>query len=163
MLALFESLGGMELVVVGIGALLLFGKDLPRVASEAGAQIGKLRRSLEGTWRDTGLEREVREIRDATRDLSLQSVARAASEKLAVRLDEVNEQSLSRPVPGPAPARVPDAGAAPEPIPGSVPVTGPGSVPASGAGEVPRQPARSGAADEQPAVPPAGIPPPPSG
>jgi len=87
--ALFESLGGIELLVVGIGALLLFGKDLPRVAADAGAQFTKLKRSLDSTWRDSGLEREVRQIRDAIpRDLSLTDVARTASEKLAVRLEE---------------------------------------------------------------------------
>ncbi|MBL8863630.1 MAG: hypothetical protein JNK02_16695 [Planctomycetes bacterium] len=89
MFALFESLGGFELLVVGIGALLLFGKDLPKVAADAGAQIAKLKRSLDTTWRDSGLEREVRQIRDALpRDLSLGDVARSASEKLAVRLEE---------------------------------------------------------------------------
>lgn len=89
MLALFESLGGIELLVVGIGALLLFGKDLPRVAADAAAQFTKFRRSLDSTWRDSGLEREVRQIRDAIpRDLSLTDVARTASEKLAVRLEE---------------------------------------------------------------------------
>jgi len=88
-LALFESLGTVELLVVGIGALLLFGKDLPKVAADAGAQFSKFRRSLDATWRDSGLEREVRQIRDAIpRDLSLSDVARTASEKLSVRLEE---------------------------------------------------------------------------
>lgn len=89
MFALFESLGGIELVVVGIGALLLFGKDLPRVAADAGAQFTKLKRSLDSTWRETGLDREVRQIRDALpRDLSLGDVARTAHEKLTIRLEE---------------------------------------------------------------------------
>ena len=89
MLALFESLGTFELVVVGLAALLLFGKDLPRIASEAGAQFTKFRRSLDTTWRESGLEREVRQIRDAIpRDLSLTDVARTASEKLSIRLEE---------------------------------------------------------------------------
>jgi Sec-independent protein translocase protein TatA len=88
-LALFESIGTFELVLVGLAALLLFGKDLPRVAAEAGAQFTKLRRSLDSTWKESGLEREVRQIRDAIpRDLSLGDVARTASEKLSVRLDE---------------------------------------------------------------------------
>lgn len=89
LLALFESLGGIELVMVGIAALLLFGKDLPKVAADAGAQFSKFKRALDSTWRDSGLEREVRQIRDAIpRDLSLTHVARTASEKLAVRLEE---------------------------------------------------------------------------
>lgn len=98
MLALFESLGGIELLVVGIGALLLFGKDLPKVAADAGAQFTKLKRSLDSTWRDSGLEREVRQIRDALpRDLSLTDVARTASEKLAVRLEEEERARSANP------------------------------------------------------------------
>lgn len=102
-LALFESLGGIELVVVGIGALLLFGKDLPKVAADAGAQFSKFRRALDSTWRDSGLEREVRQIRDAIpRDLSLTQVARTASEKLAVRLEEEGRARAADPsMPGP--------------------------------------------------------------
>ena len=89
MIALFESIGTFELVLVGLAALLLFGKDLPRVAAEAGAQFTKFRRSLDSTWKESGLEREVRQIRDAIpRDLSLTDVARTASEKLSVRLEE---------------------------------------------------------------------------
>jgi Sec-independent protein translocase protein TatA len=103
--ALFESLGGVELVVVGIGALLLFGKDLPKVAADAGAQFSKFKRALDSTWRDSGLEREVRQIRDALpRDLSLRDVARSASEKLAVRLEEEDRARASDPsAAGPVP------------------------------------------------------------
>jgi len=87
--ALFESIGAIELICVGIAALLLFGKDLPKVAADAGAQFAKIKRSLNSTWRDSGLEREVRQIRESLpRDLSLADVARTASEKLAVRLEE---------------------------------------------------------------------------
>lgn len=89
MIALFESIGVWELLIVGVGALVLFGKDLPKVAAEAGAQFTKLRRSLNSTLRESGLENEVRQIRDALpRDLSLKDVARTAGEKLAVRLEE---------------------------------------------------------------------------
>lgn len=126
MFALFESLGGIELVVVGIGALLLFGKDLPKVAADAGAQFSKFKRALDSTWRDSGLEREVRQIRDAMpRDLSLRDVARSASEKLAVRLEEEErtrsaDPSAAGPVPRgrtiqdalPAPATAEDSSSA---------------------------------------------------
>lgn len=127
MFALFESLGGIELLVVGIGALLLFGKDLPRVAADAGAQFTKLKRSLDSTWRDSGLEREVRQIRDAIpRDLSLTDVARTASEKLAVRLEEEERIRTEKPdasgsVPRGSTIHAPlleAEGAAPEPAPG---------------------------------------------
>ena len=98
MFALFESLGGFELLVVGIGALLLFGKDLPKVAADAGAQFTKIKRSLNATWRDSGLEREVRQIRESLpRDLSIADVARTAGEKLAVRLEDEERLRTSDP------------------------------------------------------------------
>lgn len=102
MFALFESLGGIELVIVGIASLLLFGKDLPKVAADAGAQFTKLKRTLDSTWRESGLEKEVRQIRDALpRDLSLTDVARTASEKLAVRLEEEGRARAADPQSGP--------------------------------------------------------------
>jgi Sec-independent protein translocase protein TatA len=127
--AIFESIGGWELFLVGLGALLLFGKDLPKVAADAGAQLSKLRRGLDGAWRDSGLEREVRQIRDAIpRDLSLTDVARTASEKLAVRLEEraaAEADDASAGAPDPASADSEPAG--PQVTP---PVAGPDSPPA---------------------------------
>jgi len=116
--ALFESLGGIELLVVGIGALLLFGKDLPRVAAEAGAQFTKLKRTLNSTWRDSGLEHEVRQIRDAIpRDLSLTDVARTASEKLSIRLeDEARTRAANPGAPGPVARGITIYDPLPEPI-----------------------------------------------
>lgn len=153
MFALFESLGGIELVVVGIGALLLFGKDLPKVAADAGAQFTKFKRSLDATWRESGLEREVRQIRDAIpRDLSLTDVARTAGEKLAVRLEDEERARTANPdgtgpvargstIHDPLPEPI-EHGArptidpasefrAPDPRPASVPASVPASEPAS--------------------------------
>ncbi len=153
MFALFESLGGIELLVVGIGALLLFGKDLPKVAADAGAQFAKIKRSLNATWKDSGLEREVRQIRDSIpRDLSIADVARTASEKLAVRLEDeerlrTSDPGLAGPVARGSAARslavqgsaVPEV--LPEPIEhGAKP---PGDPDAAGPPRAPEPPARS--------------------
>ena len=85
--ALIGNLDSMELVVVLIAAILIFGRRLPQVAAQAGAQLGKLRRTLDTAWKDSGADHEVREmqrsiesIRDAVpRDLSAGSVARLAA------------------------------------------------------------------------------------
>lgn len=116
MFALFDSLGGFELVVVAVAALLVFGKDLPRVAAQLGSQFAKFKRSLDSAWRESGVEKELRDIKNVLpRDLSVADVARAASEKLAVRLDEANRPEPQQPIqPGAVPRGAPE-----EPVPSS--------------------------------------------
>ncbi len=54
----------MEVVIVLIAAILIFGHRLPQVAAQAGAQLGKLRRTLDSAWKDSGADHEVREMQD---------------------------------------------------------------------------------------------------
>lgn len=131
MFALIGNLDSMELVVVLIAAILIFGRRLPQVAAQAGAQLGKLRRTLDTAWKDSGADHEVREmqrsiesIRDAVpRDLSAGSVARLAANEFQRRVErnQTTEEGLaSAPVAadtssGGAPAAVRDAGAPREP------------------------------------------------
>jgi Sec-independent protein translocase protein TatA len=94
-LALIGNLDSMEVVVVLIAAILIFGRRLPQVAAQAGAQLGKLRRTLDTAWKDSGADHEVREmqrsiesIRDAVpRDLSAGSVARLAANEFQRRVE----------------------------------------------------------------------------
>lgn len=100
-LALIGNLDTTELIVVVIAAVLVFGRRLPQVAAQAGAQIGKLRRHLDSAWRDSGVDKEVREvqrsidsIRDAIpRDLSASSLARTAATEFQRRVD-INQARL---------------------------------------------------------------------
>lgn len=100
-LALIGNLDTFELLVVVIAAVLVFGKRLPQVAAQAGAQIGKLRRQLDSAWRDSGVDKEVREVqrsidtlRDAIpRDLSAGSLARTAANEFQRRV-EINQSRL---------------------------------------------------------------------
>ncbi|MBI5363525.1 MAG: twin-arginine translocase TatA/TatE family subunit [Planctomycetes bacterium] len=100
-LALIGNLDTTELIVVVIAAVLIFGKRLPQVAAQAGAQIGKLRRQLDTAWRDSGVDKEVREVqrsidtlRDAIpRDLSAGSLARTAANEFQRRVD-INQSRL---------------------------------------------------------------------
>jgi Sec-independent protein translocase protein TatA len=48
MLALIGNIDTTEVLIVLIGAVLVFGKRVPQVAAEAGGQLKKLRRSLDG-------------------------------------------------------------------------------------------------------------------
>ena len=97
MLALIENLGGIELLIVLIAALLVFGRRLPEVAAQAGKQLVKIRRSLDSAWRDTGMEREIREARHdiesaIPRNLSIGEMARLASAEMEKRT-QANEGS----------------------------------------------------------------------
>lgn len=95
MFALIGNLDSMEVVIVLIAAILIFGHRLPQVAAQAGSQLGKLRRTLDTAWRDSGADHEVREmqrsiesIRDAVpRDLSAGSVARLAANEFQRRVE----------------------------------------------------------------------------
>ena len=99
MLALIGNLDTTELIVVVIAAVLVFGRRLPQVAAQAGAQVGKLRRQLDSAWKDSGVDKEVREvqrsiesIRDAVpRDLSAGALARTAANEYQRRV-EVNQK-----------------------------------------------------------------------
>lgn len=111
MLAIFDSLGFSELMLVVVAAVLVFGKRLPEVAAQAGQQIGKFRRSLQDVKNETGIDEDIRKIqRDiqnvVPRDLSMGEMARIASAELEKRM-KANEEPKSK-APEPT-AKAPDA------------------------------------------------------
>jgi Sec-independent protein translocase protein TatA len=94
-LALFESLGGSELVIVGIAALLVFGKRLPEVATQAGKQIAKLRHGLDQSWKETGLDKEINELKEVLPNVAPSELARNASRRFQQRLaDKARQEGL---------------------------------------------------------------------
>jgi Sec-independent protein translocase protein TatA len=107
-LSLLDDLGFYELLLIGVVALLVWGKRLPEVAAQAGAQVAKLRRALQDVKSevrvDTDLRKFQRAIEDAVpRDLSLGDVARKATSEVERRLRETRaeiEEGLGRPAPG---------------------------------------------------------------
>ena len=105
MLALIDNLGGVELLIVCIAGLLVFGKRLPEVAGQAGKQLVRVRRSIDTAWRETGMEKELRDVRrdiDAAipRDLSIADMARLASSEMDKRV-KANEAAALPPKPVP--------------------------------------------------------------
>jgi Sec-independent protein translocase protein TatA len=97
MLAFLDNIGGTELLIVMVVGLLIFGKKLPQVASDAAKQLVKLRRSLDEAWRDTGMQQEIqnvkRDIETAIpRDLSIGDMARLASAEMDKRI-RANEEA----------------------------------------------------------------------
>lgn len=118
MIALIGNLDTSELMIVALVAILIFGKRLPQVAAQAGSQLVKLRRSLDQAWRETGMEKEIRNVqRDLDnvipRDLSLGEMARLASAEMDKRV-RANEEELAaeraREEPTAAPPLPPGAG-----------------------------------------------------
>ena len=65
MLALFGNLAPMELLLIAVVAILVFGGRLPEVAGRTFAQLRRFRRSLDDMRRETGIDREFRDIRRA--------------------------------------------------------------------------------------------------
>jgi sec-independent protein translocase protein TatA len=57
------NLGMGEILVVAIVAILVFGRNLPRVAGEAASVVQRLRRSLQDLRRETGIDQELRDLR----------------------------------------------------------------------------------------------------
>lgn len=59
-LALLFNLDLSEIAIVLIGAILVFGRNLPQVAMRGAAQFVRLRRQLMQVWREAGFEEELR-------------------------------------------------------------------------------------------------------
>jgi Sec-independent protein translocase protein TatA len=123
MLAMFDNLGGSELLIVMAAALLVFGKRLPQVAGDAARQLVKLRRSLDEAWRDTGMQQEIlnvkRELENAIpRDLSIGEMAKIASAEMDKRI-RANEAAMK----AESPPEKPREGTPPEAKPSEGPKT----------------------------------------
>ena len=63
MLALFYNLSALELALVAILAVIVFGRRLPQVAMDGARQLYKLRRALSDMSREAGLDDEIRNIK----------------------------------------------------------------------------------------------------
>jgi len=62
MIALIFNAGWLELLLVAVAAVLVFGRDLPHVAAKAFVQLQRLRRGVQQVWRDTGISQEMRNL-----------------------------------------------------------------------------------------------------
>jgi Sec-independent protein translocase protein TatA len=121
----FLNLGPLELVLIAVVAVLVFGKDLPQAASRAYLQVRKLRGALDDLRRDSGIERELREIERTVREAEWEA-RRAPTRSEPV----VPRQSLPAPPPAGAPA--PEIAPAVEPPPAEPPRTPPQDPPTPG-------------------------------
>lgn len=78
MLAFIGNLGFPELVLIALVAVLIFGKDLPQAASKAYVQVRKLRNAVDDLRRESGIDKELRDIERTVREAEWEA-RRAAS------------------------------------------------------------------------------------
>jgi len=62
MLALFGNLSLSELLVIAVIAVLVFGERLPQAAARAYREVMRLRRQLDQMRRESGIDKEFRDI-----------------------------------------------------------------------------------------------------
>jgi Sec-independent protein translocase protein TatA len=114
-LSLLWNLSFGEFVLIAIVALLIFGKRLPEVASQSFRQVAKLRRTLDDMRRETGIDREIRDVQANLRDLSREASARVPprrptlpdrQEPRAVEAEPVKPAGAAPPAAAPSPAEV---------------------------------------------------------
>src|SRR3954471_10037458 len=72
-LALLSDVGGGEMIIVGIVALLLFGKNLPTQARNIGKAIGEFKKTLNEAKTEITKEMDnaAREVENAAKDAKL--------------------------------------------------------------------------------------------
>ena len=79
MIAFFWNLSPIEIAVVVILAVLVFGKRLPQVAGDAFRQMGRFRRYLDELRRESGIDREIYNVKSTftgmARDIESQPTA----------------------------------------------------------------------------------------
>ena len=85
MLLLIGNLSVTEVLVIVLVAVMIFGSRLPEVAVKTAREVQRLRLQLMKTWRETGLQDEIREIRREVdglpRDLSPRSLTQGAAKE----------------------------------------------------------------------------------
>lgn len=106
MLALFGSFGTPEILLIAIVAVLVFGKDLPQAASKAYLQLRKLRNAVDDLRRDSGIEREIRDIERSVREAEWEARKKATpASPASVARRELPTPGAEPAAPAPAEAR----------------------------------------------------------
>ncbi|MCA8978673.1 MAG: hypothetical protein H6831_12105 [Planctomycetes bacterium] len=127
MLALIFNAGWMELLLVAVISVMVFGRDLPHVAAKAFVHLQRLRRAVQQVWRETGISQEMRNL---SRQLEENERKARAPLDQARRIQAELRERVERPrsASEPADAAAEDPGAAPAkptigaPVPGTLPV-----------------------------------------
>ena len=95
MFALLFNLSLGELIAIGVVALLVFGSRLPEVAAQIAVQMQRARRSLQDLRRETGIDREMWEVRRRFEEAVPRDVESPSAALRQARLEA--EQALRKP------------------------------------------------------------------
>ena len=119
------GLSPIEMVVIFVVAILVFGQRLPQVAGEAAATLQKIKRSLSDLRRETGIDQEIQRakrefeqnVRKPLRDIDVPNTIRREAEgakrELQASLQPGAAAAASAPPADPAKAPTPPAAADP--------------------------------------------------
>ncbi len=77
-MALIGNLNFVEIAIIFAAAVMIFGRDLPRVVAEVLTHLAKAKRAMRDMWRETGIEDEMRKV---------QGEMRRAQASLPTRID----------------------------------------------------------------------------
>ncbi len=121
MLAFIFNFGTLEILLMAIVAVLVFGRNLPTVAVQAAGVVQKMRRSLADLRRQTGIDEELRNVRrtinsavpDDVRRMDVREIVRRQVEDATRADDDVADQKGEDPGKGSAasaPSDPPGAG-----------------------------------------------------
>jgi Sec-independent protein translocase protein TatA len=84
MLALFDNLSFGEVLIGGVLAVMMFGKNLPQAAAKAAVQLQRLRRQMGDLRKDMGIDEQIREAEREMRAAMAQAERQAlAAERAA--------------------------------------------------------------------------------
>jgi Sec-independent protein translocase protein TatA len=77
-MALIGNLNLVEIAIIMAAAVMIFGRNLPRVVAEVLTHLAKAKRAMRDMWRETGIEQEMRKV---------QGEMRRAQASLPTRID----------------------------------------------------------------------------
>lgn len=69
MLLFINNVNPTELLLIAVVAVLVFGRRLPEVAGQAAGQLAKAKKAVQDLRRESGLDEELRQARQAAKDL----------------------------------------------------------------------------------------------
>ena len=91
MLSFISNLGPLEIVLILIAAVLIFGRNLPEVAARGAIQVQKLRKGVRDFKRESGFDEEVRRARELIED-----PVRQALKELDAKADETKRPFIGQ-------------------------------------------------------------------
>lgn len=95
MIAIIGNLDILELMVIALFSVMIFGRNLPRVAAQVVTQVTRARRALQKVWRESGIGDEIRDVqreieRNALRlrDADPRAAARQLTQEIEAKVRE---------------------------------------------------------------------------